>query len=1375
MGNHISQPVLAPPLETLVSALPDFSLDRKLGSARFLKSVRGRSSSTGDLLVVKVFVKPDPDLDLRHELRATRDSAVNALRLESNHGIQGYLSVVETERAVFLTRPYFQHNLYDRISTRPFLCHAEREWIAFQLIHAVARLHQRGIRHGDLKSENVMLTSSLHVVLVDPAPFKPVALPADNPSEYLYFYDAQGRRACHVAPERFVRDPTASSSSSTSNPSTASTVAATSSPPDQLTDAMDVYALGCVLAELFLDDDAAVVLDLSKALAYGAGDVSVMRDTLAAIEDVPMRTAIEAMVALDPSARPSAASLCNPALGLFPTSFFTHMAPLARGYLACGTNAWPAAASSIPPPPPAPGMAGSWTLSDLRIQFIARSHTADPSPPELAVLIVQLVTSSLRSVSLPSALVVAINSLATLAANMSDTQRLDRAVPFVVWVLQHVHEASARRAAISALASMVTPVQEIIVEDIRLFHDMLLPLFEQIVFHEPSVLVRAEFASRISEFADACNRFWVLGKELLEKDSEYQESSFAYLSTDVFLADMQLAFRRFLQRLLSDPEVPVRRAVLKGMPGLCRFIGAQFTSDEVLGHLVSLLDVKDEELSGDVFQALVSVGQIAGEKALRNYLYPLVLQPTDGCSGTLTYRIVQARRSLIETGAISQVQVHDLIAATAPYLTHPNGHLRYAAAECIGAALAKMTAVSARAFAWPVLRKFVADPRQTGALKGTKELVGALRSKDQSPAHRAARRHPLAMPPIDLPTLGQPLCTVFLDTDALPTPPPPTSATATSSSTAPIASAHGPPTHPKLIVAALHAANVAAARSPVVQSSTHSRHQQPPPGALSSPSSSVAEGNGGGGRGHRSTSPVSSVRTATAAAEPGMHLAAPAETGTVHAVVTASMSRSRAAASSYVHLDTASTLIEEQGQDESQGGGAAGAAAAGPGPTAAAPHSPFRGADDAIAPKASYTQGLIASKQSEMAGLLSMTSASATAARVASVPAKWMPIGDMLATLTEHTAAVNQLALSFDSQMLLSVSADGTLKAWDPVRVMKNLGTRSRVTHVVGGDVVAVATVPPHLTNGQPANGTTTAGGHGHATAIHTHAVVVGNDAGKLQLVAVHMRGRSAKAVAEHQLPADEGVVAMCVLGNGGASVPIGSLAAVVLVATSQSCVRAITLAGGSSGTSSNAGGGGGAGLPSRTMYELHTPPAYGSITTLLADPIHQAWALVGTTRGILVLFDLRFRTRVAAWTHYSRTRIHAIAAHPSLPDHVLISTGRGQVSVWDVARQAVSQVFSQEGMPVIEPVATHDPSDFIHHIGRVFTEKLVTEGILALCPLVPGGTPGVYFTGTDRRLRHWSLENGVASIIGRPVADHPGGEAPFSLRTLSPFLFNDH
>ena len=53
----------------------------------------------------------------------------------------------------------------------------EKKWIVFQLLKVLEECHSKKVYHGDIKTENVLLTGWDWVLLSDFASFKPTTLP----------------------------------------------------------------------------------------------------------------------------------------------------------------------------------------------------------------------------------------------------------------------------------------------------------------------------------------------------------------------------------------------------------------------------------------------------------------------------------------------------------------------------------------------------------------------------------------------------------------------------------------------------------------------------------------------------------------------------------------------------------------------------------------------------------------------------------------------------------------------------------------------------------------------------------------------------------------------------------------------------------------------------------------------------------------------------------------------------------------------------------------------------------------------------------------------------------------------------------------------
>ncbi|KLO15545.1 WD40 repeat-like protein [Schizopora paradoxa] len=303
-------------LDTYVAELgPDVSYDKSLGSSRFLKTVRCRHRN--GYLVVKMFIKPDGNaLDERYLRRLKKERKM----LQDIPNVYPYQAFLETEKAGYLIRQWVASSLYDRISTRPFLTVIEKKWISFQIITALRDARKRKISHGDIKSENILVTSWNWVYVTDFSSFKPTFLPLDNPADFAYFYDTSGKRNCYIAPERFFTTEKTPESSFKRAMNDSSQVDSEKR-DNKITEAMDVFSAGCVLAELFLE--GAAPFSLSQLFKYRAGELDV-NVHLAGIEEELVRDLIKCMIALEPTERPLFDMILHTSRGtIFPESFYS--------------------------------------------------------------------------------------------------------------------------------------------------------------------------------------------------------------------------------------------------------------------------------------------------------------------------------------------------------------------------------------------------------------------------------------------------------------------------------------------------------------------------------------------------------------------------------------------------------------------------------------------------------------------------------------------------------------------------------------------------------------------------------------------------------------------------------------------------------------------------------------------------------------------------------------------------------------------------------------------------------------------------------------------------------------------------------------------
>lgn len=292
-----SAPTVA--ISSYVDILQNMQYIELINNSRFLKTIKAIDNKTGNLVVIKVLIKPPSNYIVNfHD--------VNQLLIKESSLLSQYCNVlpwhkiIETDRAGYLIRQSIKTNIYDRLSIRPFLEPIEKLFLIFQMLKVIDLIHTNlGIHHGDLKLENFLVTSWNWLMLADFANYtKPTFIPEDNPNQYSFYFDSSGRRVCYVAPERFYNSKRNNDILQNFNDD------GKYLGHDKLTDAMDCFSLGCVIAEIYSDGEP--TFTLSQLFKYIKGEYS---PELSGISDPNIKKIIESLIKVDPDSRPSAATI----------------------------------------------------------------------------------------------------------------------------------------------------------------------------------------------------------------------------------------------------------------------------------------------------------------------------------------------------------------------------------------------------------------------------------------------------------------------------------------------------------------------------------------------------------------------------------------------------------------------------------------------------------------------------------------------------------------------------------------------------------------------------------------------------------------------------------------------------------------------------------------------------------------------------------------------------------------------------------------------------------------------------------------------------------------------------------------------------------
>uniref|UniRef100_A0A8C5BU42 non-specific serine/threonine protein kinase n=1 Tax=Gadus morhua TaxID=8049 RepID=A0A8C5BU42_GADMO len=718
MGNQLAgiAPSQILSVDSYFSDIHDHEYDKSLGSTRFFKVARAKHRE--GLVVVKVFAIQDPSLPLTsykqelEELKIRLHSAQNCLPFQKNS---------LTEKAAILFRQYVRDNLYDRISTRPFLNGVEKRWLAFQILTAVDQAHKAGVRHGDIKTENVMVTSWNWVLLTDFASFKPTFLPEDNPADFNYFFDTSRRRTCYIAPERFVDG----SMFTAENDQTTPLVDLSSNNQrsrGDLRPAMDIFSAGCVIAELFTE--GVPLFDLSQLLAYRKGQFQT-EHVLMKIEDENVRELVMQMIQREPDKRQSAEDYLRQQRGrAFPDIFYSFLQP----YMAQFAKE-------------------TFQSADERILVIRKdldnillnlrggvceegSAVVGPREEQGLTVLVSVITSCLQTLGCCDAKLAALELVLHLAPRLAVDVLLDRIAPYLLHFCGD-GVPRVRAQAVRTLAKVLALVKEVPRNDVNIYPEYILPGIAHLAQDEATV-VRLAYAENIAHLAETALRFLELVQEnQVVPEGGLEEAEEALHPSDNYDSELQALHEMVQQKvvtLLSDPENIVKQSLMEnGITRLCVFFGRQKANDVLLSHMITFLnDKNDWHLRGGFFDSIVGVAAYVGWQS-SSILKPLLQQGLSDAEEFVIYKALNALTCMCQLGLLQKPHIYEFVSDIAPFLCHPNLWIRYGAVGFITVVAQRLSVADVYCKLMPHLSPFITQPIIQGMTEPEEDKLLALK------------------------------------------------------------------------------------------------------------------------------------------------------------------------------------------------------------------------------------------------------------------------------------------------------------------------------------------------------------------------------------------------------------------------------------------------------------------------------------------------------------------------------------------------------------------------------------------------------------------------------------------------------------------------
>ncbi|SMN21856.1 similar to Saccharomyces cerevisiae YBR097W VPS15 Myristoylated serine/threonine protein kinase involved in vacuolar protein sorting [Maudiozyma saulgeensis] len=683
-----------------IDVLEDVHYIALLNSSRFLKTCKAVDPN-GEI-IIKVFVKPREGYSLTSTVETLNKESMLLSQLPN---VLNYSKIIESNRAGYLIRQHLRRNLYDRLSSRPYLHEIESKFIAFQLLQALNDIHNLDIVHTDIKTENIMVNSWNWIALTDfAAHVKPIYLPEDNPGEFSFYFDTSKRRNCYIAPERF-NTQLYNDSEKRYEPSKE----------------MDIFSAGCCIAELF--SEGIPIFNLSQLFKYKTQEYDVneyLNEHFS--ENKELKELIMDMIQLDPTRRLSTLQLLEKYRGtFFPDYFYTFTYDYFRTLASLVTSipntgsltekclledkqnvcnnsllkvyddfSSICASLNFPIITDKPKQAKDKLQPNVfssehikighntfvQLKSFTSYKSIQPVEEECALLFISYLSRILRNLTSSSNKIKCLELLAAFSQFISDDNKIDRVIPYYETCFEDENNSMIQALSLQCTTQVLSAVEQVNKLNENVFMDYLLPRIKRLLNRSKEHLyVRMVLANLVGNFVSLVSKFREISL-MSRLNSNEQDNDESILTNNKYNGRLMQQMEEIIISLLTDSSVWVKISLLDNVLSLCKYLGKEKTNDIILSHLITYLNDRNPMLRMALVEAISGISILLGPVTLEQYILPLLIQTLTDSEELVVTATLETLHDLCKTGLVNQINAFTVANEISPLLLHPNYSIR---------------------------------------------------------------------------------------------------------------------------------------------------------------------------------------------------------------------------------------------------------------------------------------------------------------------------------------------------------------------------------------------------------------------------------------------------------------------------------------------------------------------------------------------------------------------------------------------------------------------------------------------------------------------------------------------------------------------------